>query len=141
MEQQKVAINERLKTLLFEQSQLQSEIADQNKESVSAMADMARKALGIQSPLQLANHTVTPIMRQALKIDTLEEKAMVATRRGNTPLAERLQGEADQLRASNPNLRRADRNPMEKTEFKLNQIYEELQPISATADFVNKNSQ
>ena len=140
MEQKRVEINEKLRALLFEQSTLQSEIADRNKESVKSMADTARKALGLISPLQMASHTVTPLMRQALKIDTLEERATIASRRGDPLLAGRLQGEADQLRASNQNLRRADRNPMEGTEFKLEQIQQELAPISDMATFINKNS-
>lgn len=121
--------------LLEKQAELSSDIADRDKESVSEMASQARKVLGIKSPLENF-HTVTPRMRTALRISELEDKATIATLRGNDSLSGKLQSEADQIRASSPWLKRQDRNPMAKTESELSRVNQQLAPVAEMAKLV-----
>ena len=125
-------------SLLEKQADLTAEIADRDKESVKDMASKARKLLGLKSPEEMF-HTVTPRMRQALKIDTLEEKARIETLRGHDSNAQRLQSQADQIRKSSPWLMRKDQNPMLKTESELAKVNDQLEPVARMAKLVNDN--
>lgn len=123
--------------LLESQAELTSEIADRDKESVTEMASRARKLTGIKGPLEML-HSVTPRMRTALRIETLEERAKVAFLRGDDKTSNRLQSEADQVRKSNPWLKRSDVNPMAKTEAQLQIVNTQLEPVKRMAELVNK---
>ena len=102
------------------------------------MAANARKLTGVKGPLEMM-HTVTPRMRTALRIDTLEQRAKVATLRGNDAESNRLQTEADAIRKANPWLKRSDVNPMAKTETELGNIKEALEPVTRAAELVTND--
>lgn len=125
--------------LIERQAELTSEITDRDKESVAEMASRARKLTGIKGPLEML-HTITPRMRTALRIETLEERAKVAFLRGDDGTSNRLQSEADQVRKSNPWLKRSDVNPMAKTEAQLQIVNTQLEPVKRMAELVNKES-
>lgn len=132
VEEERSKILELQNTLLERQKELSSEINDRNKESVSEMAQRARRLTGIKGPLEML-HTVTPRMRTALRIESLEESAKVAFLQGRDEKIKRLQSEADQIRAANPWLKRSDVNPMEKTESQLKSITIMLGPVNRLA--------
>jgi hypothetical protein len=119
---------------------LTAEIADRDKESVSSLAAKARKITGIKSPEEM-QRTVTPAMRQALKIDTLEQRARIRQQYGDTAGVQRLQSQADQIRAANPLFFKAqDQDPMERTRRKIDVTNLLLVPVSKMADMVNSQS-
>lgn len=124
--------------LMEKQADLSAEIADRDKESVTEMASRARKLTGIKGPLEMM-HTMTPRMRTALHIETLEERAKVAFLKGDDKGSSRLQSEADQVRKANPWLKRSDVNPMAKTEIQLAQVNAQLEPVKRMAELINKN--
>ena len=126
--------------LLEKQADLTAIITERDKESVAEMASRARKLTGIKGPLETL-HTVTPRMRTALRIETLEERAKVAFLRGNDVTSNKLQSEADQIRKANPWLKRSDQNPMLKTEAELTRVNAQLEPVKRMADMVNSTSQ
>lgn len=117
------------------QAELSSEVAEKNKQSVAEMSDEARKILGIKSPLEM-NHTVTPRMRTALRISNLEDQSKLEWLRGNDDRSDKLQSEAQQIRAANPWLKRFDQNPLAKTESELEQVNLNLGPIKQQAQLV-----
>jgi hypothetical protein len=135
--QEKVKILEEQAKLLEQQAELSATIADRDKDSVETLAQESRKILGLKGPL-LQAHTVTPRMRQALSIETLEERAKLAWRRGDDASSARFQSQADQLRSASPWLKRADQNPMLKTESELSRVNAQLAPISAAAALIKE---
>ncbi len=137
--QKKTLILQQHADLLEKLAELSSQKTDRDKESVSEMANRARKLTGTKGPLENF-HTVTARMRTALQIETLEERAKVAFLRDDDPQAERLQSEADQIRKSNTWLKRTDQNPMQKTEQELIKVNEQLEPVSRMADMITKPS-
>ena len=126
--------------LTQKQLELTSEIADRDKESVNEMAERARKATGLKGPLEMF-HTVTPRMRTALKIKNLEEQAQVAFLQDNDTKSNQLQAEADQIRKSNSWMKRADVNPMQKTESELAKVILQLDPVKRMAEMVTNTKQ
>ena len=138
VQEEKTRILEKQKSLLEKQAELTADIADRDKESVAEMAANARKLTGVKGPLEMM-HTVTPRMRTALRIDTLEQSAKVATLRGNDAESNRLQTEADAIRKANPWLKRSDVNPMAKTETELGNIKEALEPVTRAAKLVTND--
>ena len=111
---------------------LTNEKIDRDKMSVDEMDAKFRQITGQKSKLEMF-HTVTPIMRQAHNIKTLEERAKIQMLRGDESGANQLQSEADQIRASNNLLKATDRNPMEKTELKLQEVKLLLEPCARAA--------
>lgn len=134
----KVKVLEEQTALMERQAELSSEIADRDKESVAEMATRARKLTGVKGPLEMM-HTITPRMRTALRIETLEERAKVAFLRGDDKTSNNLQSEADQVRKANPWLKRSDVNPMSKTESELSRVNAQLEPVMRMAELINKN--
>ncbi len=126
-------------SLLEKQAELTSQIADRDKLSVNEMEERARRLTGIKSPLERFR-TVTPRMRMALGIRTLEEQSQVEFLRGNDQRSRQLQSEADQIRAANPWLKRMDVNPMLKTESELAIVNENLEPVKRMAQLVTSES-
>jgi hypothetical protein len=104
------------------------------------MAERARKATGLKGPLEMF-HTVTPRMRTALKIKNLEEQAKVAFLQDNDTKSNQLQAEADQIRKSNSWMKRADVNPMQKTESELAKVILQLDPVKRMAEMVTNTKQ
>lgn len=139
IEELKAKVLERQRELTQKQLDLKGDIADRDKESVREMADQARKFSGAKSPLEMLR-TVTPRMRTALKVDTLEERSKIAFLKGDDKLSDKLQSEADQIRASSPWMMRKDRNPMLKTEQELKTITIELEPVARMALMVNNSN-
>ena len=84
--------------------------------------------------------TVTPRMRTALKIDTLEERSKIAFLKGDDAKSTRLQSEADQIRKSNPWLKRMDVDPMLKTNNELEIVNRQLEPVKRMAELVNNSN-
>jgi hypothetical protein len=136
--EEKAKIIEQQNSLLEKQAELQSDITDRDKESVDEMASSARKALGIKSPLEMISHTVTPRQITALKIKTLEDMSKAEWMMGDDVKSQKIQSEADQLRASNPWMKRNDVNPMVKTETELAQVNIQLAPIKRQAEMILK---
>ena len=124
--------------LLEKQADLSAVILDRDKLSVQEMASKARQLTGMKGPLENM-HTVTPRMRTALKVETLEERAKVAFLRGDDKGSARFQGEADQIRKSNTWLKRSDVNPMLKTESELSRVNLQLEPVKRMAELVTSS--
>lgn len=139
MEQRNADVAERLLQLKERQAELTADIADRDKLSVNEMEAKSRKILGIQSPVEML-HTVTPRMRTALKIRTLEEQSEVQWLKGNDAESQRLQSEADQIRKSNPWLKRADVDPMAKTNLQLEEIKLQMQPMMDAAKLITTDA-
>lgn len=135
----KAKILEEQRALLQKQAELKGDIDDRDKESVREMAEQARKFSGVKSPLELMR-TVTPRMRTALKIDTLEERSKIAFLKGDDAKSTRLQSEADQIRKANPWLKRMDVDPMLKTNNELEIVNRQLEPVKRMAELVNNSS-
>lgn len=120
--------------LLERQAELTSEINDQNKPTLQAMADHARKLLGIRKP---QNYTVSKEDREALRIDTLDERAKNAYERGDTKTGRSLTNEANQARAGlGDSFGRKDKFPMAKTEVELARVNAQLEPVKRMADLI-----
>jgi hypothetical protein len=139
VEEEKAKIIDEQNQLLERQAELQGDITDRDKLGVTEMASKTRQIMGIKSPLEMS-HLITPRMRTALKIDTLEERAKLAWERGDDKKSNALQSEADQIRRSSPWLKRGDVNPMQKTESELARVNEQLEPVMQMAQLVTKDS-
>ena len=125
--------------LLEKQAELSATIADRDKDSVSSMAAKARAILHQKSPEDRL-HTVTPAARIALQVDTLEQRAHIASQYNRQNEATRLQNEADRIRSNPANawaFKRGDQNPMHKTESELQRVNEKLAPVSEMAKLIN----
>ncbi len=125
--------------LLEKQADLSATIADRDKLSVQEMDARYRRLTGVRGPLEQM-HTVTPRMRIAHNIETLEERAKVAFLRGDDATSNRLQGEADQIRKANTWLKREDINPMLKTESELTKVNLKLEPVKRMAEMVTRDA-
>jgi len=128
--------------LLEKQSELSSTITDRDKDSVSSMAAKARAILHQKSPEDQL-HTVTPAARLANQVDTLEQRAHIASQYNRQNEARRLQTEADRIRSNPANawaFKQGDQNPMRKTESELAKVNEKLGPVSQMAQMVNNQA-
>ena len=137
MERQRVEANTKLTELMEKQRELTAEMNDIGKESLSEMANAAAKMTGYKSPL---TYSMTPLMRDSLKIKRLEDRAELSWQREQV-LSQKdspYWQQAQDLRASNPFLKDTDQNPMKKTEVQLGVITEELKPVQAMAAWVNQ---
>jgi len=139
VEEEKAKILNQQNDLLEKQAELTSEIADRDKMSVNDMASKARQIMGIKSPMERM-HTVTPRMREALKIKNLEEKSEIAWLRGDDKGSQKMQSEADRVRKSNPWMMRKDVNPMSKTEIELGRVNMQLEPVKRMAEIVTNTA-
>jgi len=142
VEEEKAKILNSQNDLLEKQAELTSEIADRDKMSVNDMASKAQKAMGVITPMQMMEkmHTVTPRMRIAANIKTLEEQAQVAWLEGNDKASAKFQSEADRIRKSNPWMMRKDVNPMSKTELELGRVNMQLEPVKRMAEMVTNTT-
>ena len=122
--------------LLQKQAEIQADINDRDKESVKDMAEQVRKITHMKGPLELMSHTITPRMMTAYKIENLEERSKAAWLMGKDAQSQKLQGEADQIRKSNPWLKRMDLNPMANTERELELVNRQLEPVKRMAELV-----
>jgi len=111
-------------------TELKSQVDDRDKMSVEEMDSKFKQITGQKSLLERF-HTVTPLMRQAHNIKTLEERAQIQNLRGDKDGAKKLQDEADQIRGSNSLLKRQDQFPMEKTNAELVKIQGQLDDFKA----------
>lgn len=136
-EQKKVSIQNKLVELKQKERELNATIQDQGKVSLDQMAEQARKLSGAIAPRL---YGMTPRLRTALNIKTLEERAQIAFEQGDDAAKDNLMKQAQQMRAANPWLMDKDKNPMLKTETELEMIRKELDPVKKMAEMVNKNS-
>jgi len=134
-ETERVALQNKLLDLKQRERDVSAQINDQGKESVSQMAEQARRLTGQRAP-QI--YGVTSRMREALKIDDLEKKAQVAYLQGNDGLHDSLLKQAQSLRASMPWLMDKDKDPMAKANTELEIIRNELKPVKEMAEMVTK---
>jgi len=141
--EKKNELQSNLNDLIEKQAELSSAISDRDKDSVSSMAAKARQILHQKSPTERL-HTVTPAARLALQVDTLEQRAKIAAQYQNRQgESQRLQAEADRIRKNPVNawaFKRADQDPMHKTEFELQQVNMKLAPVARMAELVNSQS-
>ena len=137
MDKQRVEANTKLTELMEKQRELTAEMKDIGKESLSEMANAAAKMTGYKSPL---TYSMTPLMRDSLKIKRLEDRAELSWQREQvlSPKDSPYWQQAQDLRASNPFLKDTDQNPMKKTEVQLGVITEELKPVQDMAAWVNQ---
>lgn len=134
VQEEKTKILNEQNELLERQAELTADINDQNKPTLQAMADHARKLLGIRKP---QNNTVSKQDREALRIDTLEERAKIAYEHGDTKAGRSLTNEANQARAGlGDSFARKDKFPMAKTEIELAKVNSQLEPVKRMADLI-----
>lgn len=137
VQEEKAKIIDEQNQLLERQAELQADINDRDKASVSEMAAMFNKDTGRKSLLERF-HTITPRMRIAHNIQTLEERAQIAYMRGNDKQHDSLLSEADQLRKSNTWLKYEDKNPTKKMEEQLSVISTNVAIVSEKAALIRE---
>jgi hypothetical protein len=133
VQQKKAEILSEQAALLEHQTELQAEIADRDKSSISEMAEHYRRTLGLP---QIREYGVSGREKQAYQVQTLEQRAAIAFNQGKDDLFLKLRSEADQLRASQPWLKLQDRNPLQRTEAELDRVNEQLGPVKEMAKLV-----
>jgi hypothetical protein len=134
-QEEKVKILNEQNALIEHQKELQSQVTDRNKSSISEMAAHARKMLGIPEP---RNYTVSVRDREALRIDTMEKQAKIAYEHGDDRKGQALTSEALQARAGFNGGTLKDRDPMGKTEVELARVNLQLEPVKRMADLINE---
>jgi len=141
LEQQSRELLRQKTDLMQEQVHLQEQLNDMGKESVSQMASEARHLTGAREP----RHTMTPRLRTALKIDTLEKRAEIEWEKGivNDPRDSHFWSEAQQLRAASPWMKAQDRDQTKHVTEQIDRITEKLdnlEPIAKMAEMVTNSS-
>lgn len=117
---------------------LQSSLDDRGKLGLDELAGMGRRMTGHIRPRQ---YTVTSRMRTAMKIDDLEAASTNAWLRGDDAQFQKLRGEADQMRKSNPWLSMMDKDPTRKVVEQLTEANKALKDIQEMAQMVMNESQ
>lgn len=107
-------------------AELESQEADRNKPTLEALAERARKLLGLQHVPRGLNsiYSVTPAMREALRITGLQDRAQIAYARGQGMLGGVItQNElAARGRLDGGVFTRQDRQPLAKVESELSTL-------------------
>jgi hypothetical protein len=115
-----------------ERAHLQNSINDRDKLGVDELAERARKLMGTSKMPRGLNsiYTLTPALTAAYNIQNLEDQSKVAQAYGNPALADRLQSQADRLRAQTPALKSTERYPIEKTQEQIAHLDANLKLIT-----------
>ena len=136
-EEKKTALLAEQNSLLEKQKELQATISDRNKLGLSELANEGRKLGG--GPRK-KNYVLTARMREAMKIQDLEDQSTLAWERGDDAAADKFRDQALAERAANPWLKRADQNPNAAVEVQLEGVNAKLAPVQRMAETFNKDA-